>query len=51
MNENMKLIFDKLKEEDLEEVAQLYAAERPMNTNITKMKQTFAKLKIILIIK
>lgn len=41
----MKLIFDKLKEEDLEEVAQLYDAERPMNTNRIKMKETFKKIK------
>lgn len=41
----MELIFDKLKEEDLEEVAQLYDAERPMNTNRIKMKQTFNKIK------
>ncbi len=45
MKDNMKLIFDKLKEEDLEEVAQLYDAERPMNTNRIKMKQTFNEIK------
>lgn len=45
MNENINLIFDKLKEEDLEEVARLYDAERPINTNRVKMKQTFNKIK------
>lgn len=45
MNENIDLVFDILKEEDLEEVAQLYDAERPMNTNRTKMKQTYNKIK------
>lgn len=41
----MELIFDKLKEDDLEEVAQLYDAERPVNTNRNKMLQTFSKIK------
>jgi len=45
MNESLELIFDKLKEQDLEEVAQIYDAERPMNTNRTKMKQTFNQIK------
>lgn len=45
MKENVDLIFEKLKEEDLEEVAQLYDAERPMNTNRIKMLQTFKKMK------
>ncbi len=45
MNQNIELIFDKLKEEDLEEVAQLYDAERPMKTNRIKMKQTFNGIK------
>lgn len=42
---NMELVFDELKEEDLEEVAKLYDAERPRNTNRIKMKQTFNKIK------
>ena len=41
----MELIFDKLKEDDLEAVAQLYDAERPVNTNRNKMLQTFSKIK------
>ena len=41
----MELIFDKLKEDDLEEVALLYDAERPVNTNRNKMLQTFSKIK------
>mgnify|MGYP001025065381 CR=1 FL=1 len=45
MDESLELIFDKLKEEDLEDVAQLYDAERPMNTSRTKMKQTFSQIK------
>lgn len=45
MDKNLELIFDKLKEEDLDEVAQLYDAESPINTNRTKMKQTFNKIK------
>ncbi len=45
MNAKMELIFEKLKEEDLEEVAQLYDAERPMATNRVKMKQTFKQIK------
>ncbi len=45
MGETLELIFDKLKEEDLEEVAQLYDSERPINTNRTKMKQTFSQIK------
>lgn len=39
------LTFEQLREEYLEEVAQLYDAERPMNTNRIKMKQTFHKIK------
>lgn len=45
MNKNIDIIFDKLSENDLKEVAQLYDAERPMNTNRTKMKQTFNQIK------
>lgn len=45
MNEKLELTFDKLKEEELEEVAKLYDAERPITTNRVKMKQTFAKNK------
>lgn len=45
MKKNVDLIFEKLKEEDLEEVVQLYDAERPMNTNRIKMFQTFKKIK------
>ena len=45
MNEELELTFDRLKEEELEEVAKLYDAERPIITNRTKMKQTFAKIK------
>ena len=41
----MELIFDKLKEDDLEEVALLYDAERPVSTNRNKMLQTFSKIK------
>jgi len=45
MSKNTVLIFDRLKEEDLEEVAKLYDAERPMKTNRIKMQQTFNKIK------
>ncbi len=45
MNKNTDLIFDRLKEEDLEEVAKLYDAERPMKTNRIKMQQTFNRIK------
>ena len=45
MNEKLGLTFDRLKEEELEEVAKLYDAERPIITNRAKMKQTFAKIK------
>ncbi len=45
MNEKSGLTFDRLKEEELEEVAKLYDAERPIITNRVKMKQTFAKIK------
>ncbi len=41
----MNLTFEKLTEENLEEVALLYDAERPMKTNREKMKKTFAKIK------
>lgn len=41
----MNLVFEKLNENDLEEVAQLYDVERPMNTNRKKMRQTFDKIK------
>lgn len=39
------LTFEQLREEHLEEVAMLYDAERPMDTNRVKMKQTFLKIK------
>lgn len=45
MNEKLGLTFDRLKEEELEEVAKLYDAERLITTNRAKMKQTFAKIK------
>lgn len=45
MNEKLELTFDTLKEEELEEVAELYDAERPITTNRVKMRQTFAKIK------
>lgn len=45
MDETLELIFDKLKEEDLEEVAQLYDADSITSTNRIKMKQTFEKIK------
>ena len=45
MAESLELIFDNLKEEELEEVAQLYDVEKPMNTNRAKMKQTFSQIK------
>lgn len=45
MNEELELTFDRLKEEELEEVAKLYDAERPITTNRLKMKKTFAKIK------
>lgn len=45
MDEKLELTFDRLKEEELEEVAKLYDAERPITTNRAKMKQTFAKIK------
>lgn len=45
MKDDLKLNFNKLQEEDLEEVAALYDAERPVMTNLVKMKETFAKIK------
>ena len=45
VEEKLELTFDRLKEEELEEVAKLYDAERPITTNRVKMKQTFAKIK------
>lgn len=45
MDETLELIFDKLKEEDLEEVAQLYDTDSITSTNRIKMKQTFDKIK------
>lgn len=45
MNEELELIFDTLKEEDLEEIAQLYDKERPVLTNRIKMKQAFNEIK------
>lgn len=41
----MNIIFEKLKKEDLEEIAKLYDSERPMTTNRIKMYKTFAKIK------
>lgn len=41
----MKLIFEKLKEEELEEVALLYDAERNVITNREKMIKTFNRIK------
>lgn len=40
-----KLNFDRLREEDLKEVANLYDAERPCTTNYAKMEETFSKIK------
>ena len=45
MDEKLELTYDRLKEKELEEVAKLYDAERPITTNRVKMKQTFAKIK------
>ncbi len=45
MEEQLELTFYRLKEEELEEVAKLYDAERTITTNRVKMKQTFAKIK------
>ncbi len=45
MDEKLKLSFSYLTESDLEEVAKLYDAERPVVTNRAKMKQTFNKIK------
>ena len=45
MKEQLELTFDRLKENELEEVAKLYDAERTITTNRVKMKQTFAKIK------
>lgn len=45
MDEKLKLTFDRLKERELEEVAKLYDAERPITTNRVRMMQTFAKIK------
>ena len=45
MDEKLELTYDRLKEKELEEVAKLYDAERPITTNRIKMKQTFAKIK------
>ena len=41
----MNLKFDKLTEKDLEEVAILYDAERPITTNRIKMVKTFNQIK------
>lgn len=41
----MELTFDRLNEDELEEVAKLYDAERTVATNCVKMKQTFTKIK------
>ncbi len=45
MKKKMNIIFEKLKEEDLETIATLYDLERPINTNREKMCQTFNKIK------
>ena len=45
MNEKLELTFDRLKDEELEDVAKLYDADRLITTNRVKMKQTFAKIK------
>lgn len=42
---NMNIIFEKLKENDLETIAKLYDSERPITTNREKMYQTFEKIK------
>ncbi len=41
----MDIVFEKLRKEDLEEVANLYDSERPMSTNRIKMYKTFNKIK------
>lgn len=41
----MDLVFGYLTEEDLEDVKELYDAERDVQTNMEKMKVTFAKIK------
>lgn len=41
----MDIVFGKLSNEDLEEVAQLYDSERSMSTNRVKMYKTFDKIK------
>ncbi len=41
----MNIVFEKLKEEELEAVALLYDAERNVVTNREKMRKTFNKLK------
>lgn len=41
----MNIIFEKLKENDLETIAKLYDLERPITTNREKMYQTFNKIK------
>ncbi len=43
--ESIDLTFDRLKAEDLEEVAKLYDEERTIITNRIKMKKTFEKIK------
>lgn len=45
MSEGLQLTFEKLKAEDLEEVAKLYDADRQVTTNLVKMKETFEKIK------
>lgn len=47
MNEKLELTFDRLKENELEEVAKLYDEERPITTNRVKMKQTFSIIQTI----
>ena len=41
----MNITFENLRESTLEEVAILYDAERPINTNREKMKKTWEQLK------
>lgn len=47
MNEKLELTFDRLKENELEEVAKLYDEERPITINRVKMKQTFSIIQTI----
>ena len=38
------IVFESLKREDLEKIAELYDAERSVNTNINKMKESFINI-------